>query len=141
MNIQSDINARPLVDTFGRQITYLRLSVHDQNAEEYGQMYGGEMSSDQFELFEDARAESARLGWEPYMFNPSLPDLLRSAANTKLPTLLMRGEHDEVIPQSCIEKYKAALPQASVVNITNAGHRVEVENSADFISAVQNFLS
>ena len=121
--------------------SYLRLSVHDQDAEEYGQMYGGEMSADQFELFEDARAESARIGWEPYLFNPSLPDLLRSAANTKLPTLLIRGEHDEIVPQDCITKYKAALPQASVVSISNAGHRVEVENSGDFISAVQNFLS
>ena len=121
--------------------TYLRLSVHDQNAEEYGQMYGGEMNSEQFELFEDARAESARIGWEPYMFNPSLPGLLRSAANTKLPTLLIRGEQDEIIPPNCIEKYKDALPQASIVSISNAGHRVEVENSGDFISAVQNFLS
>lgn len=121
--------------------TYLRLSVHDQNCEEYGQMYGGDMSGGQFELFEDARAESARLGWEPYLFNPSLPGLLRSAANTKLPTLLIRGEHDKIIPPDCIEKYKTALPQASAVSIANAGHRVEVENSGDFISAVQNFLS
>ena len=121
--------------------SYLRLSVYDQDAEEYGQMYGGEMSADQVELFEDARAESARIGWEPYLFNPSLPGLLRSAANTKLPTLLIRGEHDEIIPQDCITKYKAALPQATVVNIANAGHRVEVENSAEFVSTVQNFLS
>jgi pimeloyl-ACP methyl ester carboxylesterase len=75
------------------------------------------------------------------MFNPSLPDLLRSAANTKLPTLLIRGEHDEIIPANCIERYKAVLPQASTVSISNAGHRVEVENSGEFISAVQNFLS
>ncbi len=121
--------------------TYLRLSVHDQNCEEYGQMYGGEMSPEQFELFEDARAESARIGWEPYMFNPSLPDLLRSAANTKLPTLLVRGEQDEVIPQDCIRRYQEALPQANAVSISNAGHRCEVENSGEFISAVQNFLS
>ena len=121
--------------------TYLRLSVHDQNSEEYGQMFGGEMSAEQFELFEDARAESARIGWEPYMFNPSLPDLLRSAASVKLPTLLIRGELDEVIPQDCITRYKAALPQAEVVSIANAGHRVEVENSADFVSSVQKFLS
>lgn len=121
--------------------SYLRLSVHDKEAEEYGQIYGGEMSAEQFELFEDARAESARIGWEPYMFNPSLPQLLRSAANTKLPALLVRGEHDEIIPPNCIEKYKAALPQAETVSIANAGHRCEIENSAAFISAVQKFLS
>ncbi len=121
--------------------SYLRLSVHDQNSEEYGQIYGGEMSPEQFELFEDARAESARIGWEPYMFNPSLPQLLRSAANTKLPTLLIRGEHDAIVPADCIRKYQEALPQANAVSISNAGHRAEVENSADFISAVKSFLS
>ena len=30
LNIQSEITARPLIDTFGRQITYLRLSVTDR---------------------------------------------------------------------------------------------------------------
>jgi pimeloyl-ACP methyl ester carboxylesterase len=121
--------------------SYLRMSVHDKEAEEYGQIYGGEMSAGQFELFEDARAESARIGWEPYMFNPSLPQLLRSAVNTQLPTLLIRGEHDAIIPPNCIEKYKEALPQAEVVSISNAGHRAEIENSGEFISAVQKFLS
>lgn len=121
--------------------TYLRMSVHDQDAEEYGAMYGGGMSPEQFEAFEDARAESARIGWEPYMFNPSLPGLLRSAANTKLPTLLVRGELDEIIPADCIRKYQEALPHASAVSISNAGHRCEVENSGEFISAVQKFLS
>ncbi len=121
--------------------SYLRLSVYDKEAEEYGKMYGGEMSAQQFELFEDARAESARIGWEPYMFNPSLPQLLRSAANTKLPVLLVRGEHDAIIPPNCIEKYKEALPQAKVVSISKAGHRAEIENSGEFISAVQKFLS
>lgn len=75
------------------------------------------------------------------MFNPSLPDLLRSAAITKLPTLLVRGAEDAVIPPNCIEKYKAAIPQAQTVSISNAGHRPEIENSGEFIAAVQKFLS
>jgi len=99
------------------------------------------MSAEQFELFEDARAESARLGWEPYMFNPSLPDLLRSAKNTKLPTLLIRGSEDEIVPQDCIRKYHDALPQADIVTIKGAGHRPEIEDSAEFVAAVKHFLA
>lgn len=75
------------------------------------------------------------------MFNPSLPNLLKSVELAKLPTLLVRGEHDAVVPPNCIEKYKAAIPQALTVSISNAGHRPEIENSGEFISAVQKFLS
>ncbi len=120
--------------------TYLRASVASQE-NEFTQIYGGEMSPEQFELFEDARAESARIGWEPYMFNPSLPELLRSAKNTKLPTLLIRGSEDGVVPQDCIRKYHDALPQADIVTIKGAGHRPEIEDSAEFVAAVKHFLA
>lgn len=119
--------------------SYLRLSVEKQDGE-FGKIYGGAMTPEQFEAFEDARSESARLGWEPYMFNPSLPWLLRSAANTKLPTLLIRGDKDRVVPQGCIDKYKAVLPQAQVVSIPGVGHRPEIEDTAAFVKAARDFL-
>jgi len=121
--------------------TCLRQTVFNKEAKEYAEIYGGEMSAEQFEWFEDARAESARLGWEPYMFNPSLPDLLRSAKNAKLPTLLIRGSEDAVVPQDCIRKYHDALPQADIVTIKGTGHRPEIEDSAEFVVAVKHFLA
>ena len=121
--------------------TCLRQTVFNKEAKEYAEIYGGEMSAEQFEWFEDARAESARLGWEPYMFNPSLPDLLRSAKNAQLPTLLIRGSEDVVVPQDCIRKYKDALPQAQTVSIEGTGHRPEIEDSAAFLAAVKKFLA
>ncbi|MGB5098792.1 MAG: alpha/beta hydrolase [Porticoccaceae bacterium] len=120
--------------------TYLRTSVASQD-NEFKNIYGGEMTPEQFELFEDARAESARIGWEPYMFNPSLPWLLRSAANVKLPTLLIRGSDDGIVPEDCIRKYKEALPQAQVVSIAGAGHRVEIEKKDEFVAAVKKILA
>ena len=119
--------------------TYLRASVSSQD-NEFTAIYGGEMTPEQFEFFEDARAESARIGWEPYMFNPSLPWLLRSAANVKLPTLLIHGEEDRIVPQDCIRKYREALPHAEVVNIPGVGHRPEIEKKDAFVSAVKKLL-
>ena len=58
------------------------------NTPEYLKIYGGQMTPDRFEAFEDARSETARIGWEPFMHNPSLPHLLRGA---KTPTLLVWG--------------------------------------------------
>ena len=67
--------------------TYLNACVHNMaSTPEFAKLYGGEQTPAQFEAWEDARAEAARIAWEPYMFDPSLPELLEGVAG--LPTLL-----------------------------------------------------
>jgi pimeloyl-ACP methyl ester carboxylesterase len=118
----------------------LRASVADPaNTPEFGKIYGGEMTPEQFEAFEDARAETARIGWEPYMHNPSLPYLLEGVKN--LPTLLIRGTKDRFIPRGCIDAYLRALAGAKAVEIKEVGHRPEIENSTEFVRLVKAFLT
>jgi pimeloyl-ACP methyl ester carboxylesterase len=119
--------------------THLRATVADPaGTPEFLKLYGGEMTPEQFEAFEDARAESARIGWEPYMHNPALPYLLRG---TRTPTLLVWGTRDRVVPRGCIDAYKQAIPAAKVATIENVGHRPEIENSTEFVKIVSHFLS
>lgn len=119
--------------------THLRATVADPfNTPEFTKLYGGEMTPEQFEAFELARTESSRIGWEPYMHNPSLPHLLRG---TKTPTLLVWGTRDKVVPRGCIDAYKAAIPGAQIAAIENVGHRPEIENSAEFEKVVTRFLA
>ncbi len=108
------------------------------NTPEYAKLYGGQMTPDRFEAFEDARSETARIGWEPFMHNPSLPYLLRG---TKTPTLLIWGTHDKVVPRGCIDGYCAAIADAQVAEIEGAGHRPEIENVAEFDRLVRKFLA
>jgi pimeloyl-ACP methyl ester carboxylesterase len=112
-------------------------TVSNPDAAEFGKIYGGEMTAEQFELFEDARSETARLGWEPFMYNPSLGHLLEGVT---LPTLLVWGQADAVVPRGCIKAYKKAMPHAQVVEIPDVGHRPEIENPEAFIEAVKAFL-
>lgn len=105
---------------------------------EFTRIYGGEMTPDQFELFEDARAETARIGWEPFMHNPSLPYLL---GGLEIPTLLIWGSADKVVPRGCIDAYRAAIAHADVATIAGAGHRPEIENSIEFERIVTRFLA
>jgi pimeloyl-ACP methyl ester carboxylesterase len=117
---------------------HLRATVADpEGTAEFAKIYGGEMTPAQFEAFEDARAETARIGWEPYMHNPSLPQLLYGV---KIPTLLIRGTKDQVVPQGCIEAYREAITGAEVAEIANVGHRPEIENEREFTRIVTNFL-
>jgi pimeloyl-ACP methyl ester carboxylesterase len=108
------------------------------NTPEYAKLYGGQMTPDRFEAFEDARSETARIGWEPFMHNPSLPHLLRGV---KTPTLLVWGTRDQVVPRGCIDAYRGAIAGAQAVEIEGAGHRPEIENVAEFDRAVRKFLA
>ncbi len=129
-----------IMDVFPITIrSHLRATVADPvNTPEFGKIYGGEMTPEQFEAFEDARAETARIGWEPYMHNPSLPYLLRGVTT---PTLLVRGTNDEVVPSGCIDAYAFALKGSRVAAIEGAGHRPEIEKRAEFERVVLDFLN
>jgi len=118
--------------------THVAATVSKVDAPEFGQIYGGDMTPEQFELFEDARAETARLGWEPFMFNPSLGHLLEGIGD--LPTLLVWGTDDLVAPRGCVEAYAAHVPNHRIVEIAGAGHRPEIEDPDAFTSAVTEFL-
>ncbi|MDO8435017.1 MAG: alpha/beta hydrolase [Candidatus Binatus sp.] len=118
--------------------THLRATVADPlHTPEFTKIYGGEMTPVQFEAFEEARAESARIGWEPYMHNPSLPHLLEGLS---LPTLLIWGDHDRVVPRGCVDAYRRVIKGAQVQVIQGAGHRPEIENCGEFVKGVRNFL-
>jgi len=118
--------------------THVAATVSNVEAPEFAKIYGGEMTPEQFELFEDARAETARIGWEPFMFDPSLGHLLEGIGG--LPTLLVRGRDDLIAPEGCVRAYEAVLPTSTTVSIEGAGHRPEIEDPDAFLSAVTAFL-
>jgi pimeloyl-ACP methyl ester carboxylesterase len=119
---------------------YLEASVNDvQSAPEFAKLYGGEQTPEQFEAWEDARAETSRLAWSPYMFNPSLGNLLAVASG--LPTLIIWGKQDKIVPVSVAEVFKKSIPGAELVVFDNCGHRPEVEKQAEFSQHLQRFLA
>jgi pimeloyl-ACP methyl ester carboxylesterase len=108
------------------------------DAPDAAEIYGGAMTPEQFERFEDARAETARLGWEPFMFDPTLPHHLGGVG--QMPVQLIWGAEDEIVPEDCINAYRDALPSATVEIIRRSGHRPEVELPDEFVSLVTRFL-
>jgi pimeloyl-ACP methyl ester carboxylesterase len=118
---------------------YLRDSVADIGATtEFASLYGGEQTPEQVEAWEDARAETARLAWAPYMFNPSLPHLLEGVRG--VPALLLWGAEDRVVPQSAGQVYERSLADAKRVVFDGCGHRPEIETREAFVRELQSFL-
>lgn len=120
--------------------TYLSHHVIDPHkTSEFGSLFGGESTVEQFEGWEDARAETARLAWKPYLFNMSLPNLLEGIEAP--PTLLLWGRQDQVIPLSAGESYSRFIGGSKLVTFDNCGHMPEVEKTDEFIREVENFLA
>lgn len=118
--------------------TYLNHNVLDTQGDEFKKLFGGEQTPEQFEAWEDARAETARVAWKPYMFNQSMAHLLENIAG--LPTLLLWGKQDPVVPLNVAELYKQKIAGSKLVTFDQCGHMPEVEKTADFVKEVRNFL-
>lgn len=59
----------------------------------------------------------------------------------EVPTLVLVGEHDRVTPPELSRQMAAALPNASYVEVPDAGHISNVENPVVFNQLVRAFLS
>lgn len=117
---------------------HVRVTVKDADqTPEFGDLYGGS-GPEQFELWEESRAETARLAWQPFMHNPSLPHLL--GVVNDLPTLLVWGKDDVVVPASAGNDFKRAIKGSKLVVFDGCGHRPEVEKCDDFVRETQAFL-
>ncbi|HEX2278079.1 MAG TPA: alpha/beta hydrolase [Candidatus Tectomicrobia bacterium] len=106
---------------------------------EFSQICPEQPTPEQVEAWEVAREEACRLGWRPYMHYPSLPHLLRRLR--KLPTLIVWGRQDAIVPVSAAEVYHASIPGSQLVILDNCGHHPEVEQSDEFVQRVQAFLA
>ena len=120
--------------------SYLNSSVQDTaNTPEFAGLYGGEETPEQYEAWEDARAESARLTWKPFMHNPSLGPMLEGV--TGLPTLVVWGAEDNIVPINAGHIYNESIAGSELVTLKGCGHRPEIEKSQEFIDRVEKFLA
>lgn len=73
------------------------------------------------------------------MFNASLGWLLEGVQG--LPTLLVWGREDKIVPVSAGQVYNRAIVGSELAVFDGCGHRPEIERSQEFIARVQSFLA
>lgn len=117
---------------------HVMATVSKRDSEELAEMYGGGRSSEQFELFEAARAESSRLAWEPFMHDSTLAHRLDGVSD--LDALIIWGERDRIVPRGCAEAFEKAIPGARLEIFADVGHRPEIESRERFVGLVSEFL-
>ena len=84
------------------------------------------------------KVSTARMGWQPRLFNPSLRKWMH---RIDLPTHEIWGDSDQIIPPAYAEEFKGLSAGASVTMIDNCGHLPQVEAVGPFTDAVIGFIS
>src|SRR6185503_18091095 len=77
-----------------------------------------------------------RLLWE----HPADPKFMRYLHRIKMPTLILWGDEDKIIPVQQTETWRKFLPQADIKVYRGAGHLVHLENP-EAVHAIATFLS
>jgi pimeloyl-ACP methyl ester carboxylesterase len=115
-------------------IDYARAGFHDQGA--FDGVYG-DVTTEQLVDWDLCREMSFRIAWKPYMYTPSLPNLL---GGVKAPSLVAWGEHDQIVPRSAGELYAKSLGNARFEVVPGAGHCVDMEKPDELARLVTNFV-
>ncbi len=87
---------------------------------------------------ENNRETTTRLAWKPYMYDAALAHLLPAVP---VPSLILHGTSDHIVPISVSQQYEELLPHAQLQVVEGAGHQLEAEDPLSFGSAVLPFLS
>lgn len=111
---------------------YIEESFRD--AETYARFVGEEPPDDIRQLWDLSREMTARLTWKPYMFNRRLEPLL---GDLDVPTLIVWGEKDRVVPFDCAKQFETAIPNARIEVVEGAGHIVELEEPDQLAALVE----
>jgi pimeloyl-ACP methyl ester carboxylesterase len=129
---QGEILDQFLINT----IDYVRSGF--ENQDKYVELYTAEPPLDQLEQWEINREMTSRIGYKPYMYDPTLPQLI-GAVNA--PTLIVWGRQNRIVPGICGEQYREAIPRARLETISGAGHFLEVEKPAELARLVKEFAT
>ena len=114
------------------------LLFHDpKQVPEFDQIYGRDPTPEEREVAERNREMAVRIGWKPYMHDPRLPGLL---ARVKIPTRIVWGREDRLVPIECGRLYQQSIPGSELVVIDNCGHVPQMEQTDQFVKLALDFL-
>jgi pimeloyl-ACP methyl ester carboxylesterase len=84
------------------------------------------------------RFMAARLGWQPRWFNPALERWLHRVT---VPTLVLWGEDDKLLPCAYAKRWQERVPGARVETIPACGHLAHIEKADVVAEKIFGFLA
>ncbi|MBI2765655.1 MAG: alpha/beta hydrolase [Chloroflexi bacterium] len=96
-------------------------------------LFGERTPAEQKTRWEAARETIARISWKPYMYSYELPELLREMP---VPTTVIWGTEDRVVPPECATRYANLIPNAAIRLVAGGGHWLDLERPAELAGII-----
>ncbi|HEX9969567.1 MAG TPA: alpha/beta hydrolase [Acidimicrobiales bacterium] len=139
------IEGAPVRDIFGRKLDELAADFFADQSDPMAQMMTmmrdaepGSLPFDMVRPLVQTMAATARLAWDPYLHNPKLHKRLWRIT---VPTLVVRGAQDTLVPAAHAEAYAAAVEGARLVEVDGAAHLLALEKPAELAALVREFVA
>jgi pimeloyl-ACP methyl ester carboxylesterase len=87
---------------------------------------------------EAGRTMSMRMCFRPYMYDPALPGML---GKIQVPTLIVWGRDDRIVPLECAAQYQRAIPGATVRILDHCGHFAHLEQPRLLAETIDGFIA
>jgi len=130
------IKGKPIVDIFMMDPDDLvRELFVDQTIAE--NILGMNLTEEQTDIQLRNRVSTARLGWQPRLFNPNLRKWLH---RIKVPTHVIWGDTDRIIDPVYAAEFGKVIAGSQVTMIEKAGHLPHIEQAETFVKAVSDFI-
>jgi pimeloyl-ACP methyl ester carboxylesterase len=114
---------------------YTRNLVHDQKLAD--EMVKRPISEDEQLAINKNRLTMAKLAWQPRLYNPHLRKWLH---RINVPTLILWGDDDKVIPPAYGPAYQKLIPDARLEIIKACGHLPQVERADEWTGKIVAFI-
>ena len=138
------IDGAPVKDIFGRKLDELAGDFFADQSHPMAQMMHamrdvdpGSLPFDVVRPLFQTMAATARLGWDPYLHNPKLRKRL---ARVTVPTLVVHGAQDTLVPRLHAETYASEIADARLVDVEGAAHLLALERPEELAALVRDFL-
>jgi pimeloyl-ACP methyl ester carboxylesterase len=115
---------------------HTRALYYDQTVAD--QMLATPLEGDALDTHLRNRYATARVGWQPRLYDPHLAKWLH---RVDVPTLVVWGEHDRIFPVAMQAEFVRLIPRAQGVTIPDCGHLPHRECTDAFVDVLNRFIS
>jgi pimeloyl-ACP methyl ester carboxylesterase len=109
-----------------------------QQSPEYQRIYANAPIQEFGGIREAGRTMSTRMCFKPYMHNPALPHML---GKIRVPTLIVWGNDDVIVPLECGERFQQAIPGATLRTLEACGHFAHLDQPQRLATLVRDFCA
>lgn len=113
-------------------------SFHDPDGSaEYQRLYASGAAAEFGGVHEAGKTMSMRLCFKPFMYDPALPGML---GKIRVPTLVVWGDDDRIIPLECGRMYQRGIRGAELRILDRCGHWAHLDQPQALADVVAEFV-